>query len=310
LHPPIAPSENRTHPSQGGIIPITTFRNPAIYLLVAGALLVSPLATGSALALCGDVNADATINVTDLVQIWEYLYLGGPVPVALADGDVDLCGSIDASDIAYLAAYIFKGGPAPCTSSICTLPTGSNEVRLTCPTQVWPGTVDSIAVQVTFTNDIPIDGLSLGIKHNSPYIEITSVNVSSSLLPDPILSVSLDPANNEVIIASIDVAFSPIAAQSGGLLADLWFEVPAGAPNHTIDIQSVFIPPGTEALFAATGGGTIYPNFVDCGTADLIIGSGNPCGDVDCSGGVDIDDVVYLINYIFGGGSDPCFGCQ
>ena len=29
-------------------------------------------------------------------------------------------------------------------------------------------------------------------------------------------------------------------------------------------------------------------------------------GDVDCSGNVDIDDVVYLINYIFGGGNAPC----
>jgi hypothetical protein len=29
-------------------------------------------------------------------------------------------------------------------------------------------------------------------------------------------------------------------------------------------------------------------------------------GDVDCSGGVDIDDVVYLINYIFVGGPAPC----
>jgi len=29
-------------------------------------------------------------------------------------------------------------------------------------------------------------------------------------------------------------------------------------------------------------------------------------GDADCSGGVDIDDVVYLITYIFGGGPSPC----
>jgi hypothetical protein len=29
-------------------------------------------------------------------------------------------------------------------------------------------------------------------------------------------------------------------------------------------------------------------------------------GDADCSGGVDIDDVVYLINYIFSGGNAPC----
>lgn len=32
-------------------------------------------------------------------------------------------------------------------------------------------------------------------------------------------------------------------------------------------------------------------------------------GDADCSGGVDIDDVVYLIQYIFGGGPVPCEGC-
>jgi hypothetical protein len=42
-----------------------------------------------------------------------------------------------------------------------------------------------------------------------------------------------------------------------------------------------------------------------------IFGGGPPpdpyeAGDVDCSGAVDIDDVVYLIAYIFSGGPDPC----
>lgn len=32
-------------------------------------------------------------------------------------------------------------------------------------------------------------------------------------------------------------------------------------------------------------------------------------GDADCSGGVDIDDVVYLIAYIFSGGPAPCAEC-
>lgn len=32
-------------------------------------------------------------------------------------------------------------------------------------------------------------------------------------------------------------------------------------------------------------------------------------GDVDCSGGVDIDDIVYLIAYVFQGGAEPCAGC-
>jgi hypothetical protein len=68
---------------------------------------------------------------------------------------------------------------------------------------------------------------------------------------------------------------------------------------------------------------------VDCGDAnasgevdidDVVyliayIFSGGPgpdpseAADVDCSGGVDIDDVVYLIMYIFAGGPVPCEGC-
>ncbi len=33
-------------------------------------------------------------------------------------------------------------------------------------------------------------------------------------------------------------------------------------------------------------------------------------GDVNCNGWIDIDDVVYLIQYIFGGGPSPCADCQ
>ncbi len=32
------------------------------------------------------------------------------------------------------------------------------------------------------------------------------------------------------------------------------------------------------------------------------------CGDVNMSGGTDIDDVVYLVNYVFSGGPAPCLG--
>lgn len=32
-------------------------------------------------------------------------------------------------------------------------------------------------------------------------------------------------------------------------------------------------------------------------------------GDVNCSGAVDIDDIVYLIDYVFTGGDDPCAAC-
>ena len=49
----------------------------------------------------------------------------------------------------------------------------------------------------------------------------------------------------------------------------------------------------------------------DFGNGDrLPVGQAEPdpylAGDADCSGGVDIDDAVYLVNYIFLFGPDPC----
>jgi len=73
------------------------------------------------------------------------------------------------------------------------------------------------------------------------------------------------------------------------------------------------------------GGATCIPGDADASSAvdidDVVyliayIFSGGPapspavcCGDADASGGVDIDDVVYLIAYIFSGGPAPLDGC-
>jgi len=59
-------------------------------------------------------------------------------------------------------------------------------------------------------------------------------------------------------------------------------------------------------------------NYIDIDDAVYIVNyifAGGPeptvyaSGDADCSGYIDIDDVVYIINYIFGGGPIPCDGC-
>ena len=58
--------------------------------------------------------------------------------------------------------------------------------------------------------------------------------------------------------------------------------------------------------------------FIDVDDAVFLINyifAGGPAptpyeyGDVDCSGAVDVDDAVYLINYIFAGGPSPCIDC-
>jgi hypothetical protein len=255
---------------------------------------------------CGDINGDASINVIDLAYLIEYMFIGGPPPIG--DADVDECGSVNIADVLYLISYLFLMGPPPCGGSVtCNLPAGSNSIDLGCPVTVNPNG-DSIPIPIYITNDTPLQALSLGLQHNSPDIEITSISYDGTVLPyDYLREVSIDLANKQVIIYWVNM-FSDLPVQSGGLLGTLWAQVPLGTPDQDVDIEVVFIPPSTEFILCPVSGGTIDPAFNDCGTADLVIYTppAHVCGDVDCSSAVDIDDVVYLIAYIFSGGPPPC----
>jgi hypothetical protein len=63
----------------------------------------------------GDVNADNTINVTDVVYLIAWIFSDGPAPIPdPLVGDVDCSGFTNITDCVYLIQYIFDNGPAPC----------------------------------------------------------------------------------------------------------------------------------------------------------------------------------------------------
>ncbi len=71
----------------------------------------------------------------------------------------------------------------------------------------------------------------------------------------------------------------------------------------TICIDKGFIPPAAAPwLFTTPDGGTVMPSWGGpyCFTVEP------PKGDVDCSGEANVGDVVYMINWIFKGGPEPC----
>ncbi len=65
------------------------------------------------LLLVGDVNRDASINLSDIIYIVNYVYKAGSPPNPLSLGDVNGDSKINLGDIIYLINYIFKGGPPP-----------------------------------------------------------------------------------------------------------------------------------------------------------------------------------------------------
>lgn len=61
----------------------------------------------------GDVNADGTINIGDVVYLINYLYRASPYPVPAPVGDTNCDGVVDIGDVVFLINYLFKGGDPP-----------------------------------------------------------------------------------------------------------------------------------------------------------------------------------------------------
>lgn len=66
--------------------------------------------------LCGDVDDNGRVDITDAVFIVNYIFAGGAAPDPLASGDVDCNARVDITDAVYLVNFIFAGGSAPCAA--------------------------------------------------------------------------------------------------------------------------------------------------------------------------------------------------
>jgi hypothetical protein len=71
--------------------------------------------------ICGDVNYDGAIDISDAVFIMNSVFRCGPLPQPVCLGDVNADGGCNIGDTVYLLNYIFKSGPAPepcCTEAV------------------------------------------------------------------------------------------------------------------------------------------------------------------------------------------------
>jgi len=61
----------------------------------------------------GDVNADGSVAISDVVYLVNYLFKSGPEPIPLETGDVNGNNEATISDAVYLVNYLFKSGNPP-----------------------------------------------------------------------------------------------------------------------------------------------------------------------------------------------------
>ena len=127
------------------------------------------------------------------------------------------------------------------------------------------------------------------------------------------LCLDLGPGEGEILIDSAFV-FSQGTWKWAGLTCGL-----GGAPNRSLFLSrdsSDLIHPISIRIYAVCGdvNRSALTDIDDVVFLIAYIFSGGPApnpeyaGDVDCSGAIDIDDIMYLIYYIFGGGQ--CVACD
>ena len=66
--------------------------------------------------LCGDVDDNNQVDITDAVFLVNYIFASGPAPDPLSSGDVDCNNQVDITDAVYLVNYIFASGAVPCAN--------------------------------------------------------------------------------------------------------------------------------------------------------------------------------------------------
>ncbi len=153
-----------------------------------------------------------------------------------------------------------------------------NSVRLECPADHLTDN-DSVGIRVLITNDVALGGFSLGFKHNSPNLDISSITQGPAFPPAPAFGsflTTLNAANNTALAGWINFTPAiplPVNATEAHLMT-IWVRVPAGAAAECIDFDSVFVPPAGFWVFSAQAGGSFSPNYTDCGTTDVSIKGG------------------------------------
>lgn len=152
-----------------------------------------------------------------------------------------------------------------------------NEVRIECPVVSQTAVAgDSIAISVHITNDVAIGGFSLGFHYNSDMVEITQVTagpmISALTEFGGVFRRTFEPISNQVLVGWYDSGTeAPLVPQVDGLAFTLYMKLLPGVITHSIDIDSVYVPPSGPFIFSEIAGGTIKPGYVDCGTEDVVI---------------------------------------
>ncbi len=261
----------------------------SIFLMLAMSSMV--------LAQPGDCNFDGIINVSDMSYLSDYLNGIGPAP-DMFDCDCDGFPGVNMGDLWQLTEGIFGAGtlfPVPGTD--VPLPTPASFMVI--------GNPDGIAqtsAMIIVRTPIALRGAVVVYSYapgpGEADLSCTGVDFTGSVGSG--LVAKIDNVNHTIVISNPPLNPVLPVVPNWALFATANFTVVT--PGNPVTLTATSTPRYFPMLFTQSaytgvdGVRVLFPTF----EPNVLI------GDVDCSGQLDISDVVYYINWIFGGG--PALG--
>jgi hypothetical protein len=297
--------------------------------------------------VCGDVNGDFTYNTSDFTALFNFLWVTPENPPVNFDAcDVDSISGLNNHDLYSMNERLFYYSPPhvcpPHPDSV--LPVSSTDVLTVMSTTV-PAIESHWGVELHFAmdDDLATYSYSLPLTYwcETSDLELDSISFVGSIYDSPWINMGIiDNENDVAVVGTMPSGYVSYSGAYEGLVASLWFTLtpdPVNAQEILIDTATTY--PNHNVVFSQRPplvsqrpiafipelvGITPKPSY-KTGDAD---GSGEvdiddvvyvisyifaggpapdplPAGDADCSGETDIDDVVYVITYIFSGGPPP-----
>lgn len=246
----------------------------------------------------GDCDFSGAVNTADMVYLVNYLFAGGPVP-DLIDCDCDGFPGVNYGDLWQLTQGLFGAAtlyPSPGTDY--PIPSTVKFLALGQPDGTTI-TSASIVVDAPRQVDCLLLSYSFAPRPGQATLNCTGVDFTGSVASG-LASVIDNTAKTLTIHSGAPNTLPPTT--NWRLFATANFAL-AGAPGTGVTLTPVSVAPTwpvllAQAAYAGTNGiRVMIPIFVPFSLMNV--------GDADCSGSVDISDVVYLITYIFQGGPPP-----
>lgn len=261
-------------------------------------MFVVPTFASVVYAQAGDCDDDGSVNVADMTYLISYLFDNGPAP-NLVKCDCDYHPGVDFADFFQLVDHLYIGQPTyPSPGTDLTIPSQAQFVVLGQPDGVTQTTA-TILVNTAWDWQGMVLAYSFHPGVTGADLQCTSIDFTGGVGTN--MSSLIDNTAKKLLIYN---NFAPALPSTPNwrLLCTANFSLagPAGDPVYLQPITTNTISPMLLRYTSYTGINNIrvyYPDYVPFALMNV--------GNCDCKGIADIDDVVYLIDYIFNMGPPP-----